>query len=101
MNQAVVQLPARRRHRTRETSIEALKRITRDADTLRGKVYRFLLGQGEDGATDEEIQESLGMPVQTETARRNELTEAGLVTVSGFERKSSYGRWAIVWIAVR
>ena len=76
--------------------------VTLDDDrraTLRGQVYRFLRQHGDDGATDEEIQQALDLNGNTERPRRCELFEAGMVADSGMRRLTRNGRKAVVWIA--
>ena len=85
---------------TTETSASALASIERSAKTLRGTLYRWLLDQGEIGATDEEMQIALSMNPSTQRPRRGELAEDGLVRESGDTRKTRSGRPAVVWVAV-
>ena len=55
---------------------------------------------GFQGATDEQMQRSLGMNGNAQRPRRVELVEAGLVVDSERTRKTTFGRLAIVWVAV-
>ncbi len=86
-------------HNCSDTSRAPAAAARPGAGTGRGAVLKYLVRCGEDGATDEQIQQSLGMRVQTETPRRRELVQAGLVTDSGRRRPTSSGRTAAVWIA--
>lgn len=79
------------------TSIAAAERIEPAAETLRGKALNYL--RSVNGATDEQIQQALGLNPSTARPRRVELTEKGLVVESGEARKTSSGRWAVVWKA--
>jgi hypothetical protein len=80
------------------TSREAADAIKPDASELRRRVLAYLRGRGEDGATDEEIQEGLPMAQNTERPRRRELELAGLVIDSGRKRRTRSGRNAVVWV---
>lgn len=79
------------------TSIAAAREIEASAATLRGKVYRYLQARGKVGATDQEMQEALGMDPSTQRPRRVELVERSLVEDSGDKRKTRSGRAAVVW----
>jgi hypothetical protein len=85
--------------RKSETSAAAAESIGAVAGTIRAAVYRELQDRGKAGATDDELQTALGLRVQTETARRCELVDLGLVSDSGQTRKTSAGRLAVVWVA--
>lgn len=82
-----------------ETSREAARRIGKPATSQRAAILRYLVERGPAGGTDEEIQDALGLRVQTETPRRGELAQLGLVVDSGRTRPTSSGRPAIVWVA--
>ena len=81
------------------TSQAAAEAIRPNAATLRARVLRYIEARGERGATDEEIQNNLGMAGNTQRPRRKELQEAGLIRDSGRTRKTSSGREAVVWVA--
>lgn len=51
------------------------------------------------GATDEQLQDDLGMPSSTERPRRVELVKEGAVVDSGRTRETRSGRQATVWMA--
>jgi len=78
------------------TSFDAAIEIESDADTLRGRVLRCILGSG-GGLTDEEMQSMMNLNPSTQRPRRVELVERGLVRDSGFQRKTRSGRNAVVW----
>lgn len=82
------------------TSLEAAQAILPKAGTLRRKVLDYIAAQA-DGATDQEIQQALGMDPSTERPRRVELQRAGLVCDSGKTRRTASGRNAVVWILKR
>jgi hypothetical protein len=67
------------------------------ADAIKPDAY--LRGRGEDGATDEEMQDALGMGGSTQRPRRRELELAETVRNSGRTRRTKSGRNAVVWIA--
>ena len=81
------------------TSEAAARGVEGDAAALRKAVLRFLLQRGSEGATDEEIQQGLGLRGDTQRPRRWELVGAGLVRDSGQRRPTASGRAAVVWVA--
>lgn len=62
--------------------------------TSQRSVYEFIVSRGADGATDMEMQESLGVNPNTQRPRRNELSTAGAIVDSGMKRSR-----ATVWVA--
>jgi len=78
------------------TSFGSAMEIESDADTLRGRVLRCILGSG-GGLTDEEMQQGLNLNPSTQRPRRVELVERGLVRDSGLQRKTRSGRNAVIW----
>lgn len=86
-------------HQPRDTSLDAATEIRSEAATLRGEVFRYILGRGEQGATDEEIQEALEMAGNTERPRRRELEAEGRIFDCGKRRHTKTGRKAAVWVA--
>lgn len=83
------------------TSTEAAERIRPDANTLRMAVYRHLLAAGDDGLTDEQMQEGIPMQPSTQRPRRIELVGMGLARDSGRTRPTRSGRKATVWVAIQ
>ena len=81
-----------------DTSREAAEAIEPDAATLRGQVLSYIRGQGNLGATDEEVQVALHMNPSTQRPRRIELWRGGFVRDSGQRRLTRSSRWATVWI---
>ena len=61
------------------TSIAAAQAIADMAPTLRGKVYAYLAGRPDLGATRQEIADGLEMKLQTVCGRVAELKDQGLV----------------------
>ncbi len=85
-----------------ETSHESALSWSPDSlNRLRKAVYQFLVDQGDHGATDQEIQEALALPNQTECPRRWELVKGGLVENSGKRRRTLSQRSAVVWTAIK
>lgn len=81
------------------TSVAAACAIKPDANTLRAKVLACIQEYGDFGATDERIQEMLGMNGSTQRPRRRELQQAGLIRDSGRTRLTRSNRHAVVWVA--
>lgn len=98
VRQSLPELPAQRHS---DTSVAAADSMRLPASGLRLAVFSALLEAGDDGLTDEEIQNLLAMNPSTERPRRIELCEAGLVRDSGLRRLTSSNRSAVVWIATR
>jgi hypothetical protein len=69
------------------------------AKGTRGHVYRYLQGRGDFGATDEEMQEHLGMSPNTQRPRRCELVNMGVVVATSRRRKTRSDFDAVVWVA--
>jgi len=77
------------------TSIQAADSLDGKAlNALQRKVLAWLAENGP--ATDEEMQEGLGMNPSTQRPRRIELARRGLVVEAGARRTAS-GRMAVVW----
>ena len=83
---------------THQTSREANRSITPRKNTLRMTVLNYLYDCKQYGATDEEMQEGLGMNPSTQRPRRGELVELRAVEDSGRRRSTRSNRKAIVWI---
>ena len=80
-----------------ETSEEAAKSIK--PSSLRSKVASMLRLRGLFGATDDELEASLGLRHQTVSARRRELVLLVKAKDSGVKRVTRSGRRATVWVA--
>lgn len=80
-----------------DTQLEAHERMKPRAATVRARVLKFLVERGMTGATDQEVQQALGLSSQSEGPRRIELMRAGHVVDSGQRRRTRSGRAAIVW----
>lgn len=83
------------------TSAEAARAVAPCAATLRARVLSYIEDQGERGATDQEIQNALGLESNTQGPRRWELAKMGLVVASGRKRPTRSGCNAMVWVARR
>ncbi len=82
-----------------DTSREAAEAIEPKVNKLQGQVMTFIHSTSLLGATDQEIQDALGMSGSTERPRRRELEIMGRIVNSGATRKQANGRNATVWIA--
>ena len=80
------------------TSMEAAEKIVPHMNRLRIAVMSEFARRGSQGATDEEIQDYLGLAANTERPRRIELWDMGLIRDSGTMRKTRSGRNARVWV---
>ena len=80
------------------TSAAAADTIGPHLQQLQARVMDFIQNCGDQGATDEEIQQGLAMRPDTARARRCELRDARLVFDSGKTRETTAGRSATVWI---
>ena len=80
------------------TSHVAAHRVSAKAKSLRSAVLDVLTWRGAIGATDQEMQEVLGLPPNTQTPRRWELVNAGRVIASKLRRPTRSGCPATVWV---
>lgn len=83
-----------------KTSVGAARAGQDIAPTQRQVVLSVLALSGKRGLTDEEIQKVTEMNANTQRPRRVELVEAGLVVDSQRVRNTTFGRPAVVWVAV-
>ena len=72
-----------------KTSIAAAEAISEIAPTLRGKVYAWIGGRGQLGATRHEIAAGLKLKLQTVCGRCNELLKQGLIYQTDETRETS------------
>lgn len=84
---------------TQDTSRLAALRARPNSGTQRAKILDFIERRGPYGATDEEIQASLGLSPNSERPRRVELVTGGWVVDSGARRLTESGNDSIVWIS--
>jgi hypothetical protein len=80
------------------TSLAAADAIRPCADVLRQKVLAYITEQGSHGATDEEVQDALGMGGNTQRPRRRELFQSGKIMLKPEMRPTRSGRQANVWV---
>lgn len=77
-----------------DTSRAAAKAVMPRTGTQRRRVLDYIIGCGEHGATDLELQNALGLSGNSERPRRVELVDAELIVDAGRRRRGH-----IVWIA--
>jgi len=80
--------------------MEAAVRIEPGAGSLREKVLRAFVEQGDAGFTDEDGIWVTGIPASTYRPRRIELVTMGWLRDSGRTRATRSGRKASVWVLV-
>lgn len=80
------------------TSIQAAQAIDGKLNELQARVLFHIRSHKDYGATDEEMQVSLGMNPSTQRPRRIELLAMGKIYDDG-TRKTRSGRNATVWVA--
>lgn len=85
-------------HNATATSQAAAEAIEPRAGTLCAQILAYIRSRGDDGATNDEIVEALGLRLQTVCARCNELWHARWIKKSGRTRKTSSGSEAAVWV---
>jgi hypothetical protein len=83
------------------TSQMAAHSVENTAATQRQEVLLFIQARGAQGATDEEIRDTMGIIMNSVLPRRGELVKMGSVVDSGEVRKTKQNRWATVWKAVQ
>ncbi len=64
----------------------------------RERVMNYLMSRGDEGATDEEMQNGIPLAQNSQRPRRIECCQGGLVRDSGRTRKTKSGRKAVVWV---
>lgn len=82
-----------------DTSLDAYAASQPHLGPLQEKVYAAILASGKEGMTDQEIQEKLVLPLQTQIPRRYELHQQGLIERNGKKRITQHNRQAHVWVA--
>lgn len=81
-----------------DTSRAAAESMEPHAGTLEAKVLIAIRAAGDEGHTDDELEQVLGLSHQTTSARRRALVIRCLVKDSGERRPTRSGRGATVWI---
>ncbi len=79
------------------TSILAAEKALPRSGTKRRRVYDYIVNRGLHGATDDEIQEALGIDGNTVRPTRGGLVEDGHIIDTGTTRKNKHGNECIVW----
>lgn len=80
------------------TSAAAAASVVPHLGQLQSMVFGYLHARGPIGATDDEVEQVLGLSHQTASASRRELVTKGLAEDSGGTRPTRSGRQATVWI---
>jgi DNA-binding transcriptional ArsR family regulator len=81
-----------------DSSQAAAAMIAEHAPALRERILLFIRERGEQGATNEEIADALGLRPNSETGRATELKDAGLIRDSGRRRRARSGVRVIIWV---
>lgn len=79
------------------TSVMAAERALPRSGTKRRMVYDFIERCGIRGATDDEIEATLGIDGNTVRPTRGGLVEDGYIINTGTTRKNKHGNECIVW----
>ena len=66
--------------------------------TNKARVLQYIESMGAHGATDDETEVGTGLRNQSVTARRSELSKAGILVSTGATRMTRQGYKAVVWI---
>lgn len=82
-------------HQKVDTSVEAAEAIQPEVNRLHQLVIERISSVG--SSTDDELEDALGLPHQTVSARRRELVLKGVLFDSGERRPTKHGKKAIVW----
>lgn len=80
-----------------DTAHQAAQAVAPRTGTLRHKVWEHVKARGFYGATDNEMQDDIPMPANTQRPRRVELVQGGLIADSGRRRRHE-GQLTIVWV---
>ena len=84
-------------HNAQNTSILAAEKALPKSGTKRRRVYDYISGRGLYGATDDEIENALGIDGNTVRPTRGGLVEDGYIINTGTTRKNKHGNECIVW----
>ena len=90
---------------TYETSAAAAASVDESKATQRAAVLDAIRAAGRQGATDDELQQRLGLDGSSERPRRWELWKLNRITVQRnadgepVRRLTRTNRWAVVWVA--
>lgn len=94
-------IPKAHHNAPKGTSEVAAARMKPHSARQRNEVLAVIVGAGEHGATDREIEHATGIRSNSITPRRGELRELGLIVDSGRRRPTDTGRPATVWVAIQ
>jgi hypothetical protein len=83
------------------TSIEAEENSEHIRESASNRIYAFLKEQGTHGATDQELEDALGIPGNTERPSRLGLVKGGHVKATKRWRYTRAHFRAIVWVAIK
>ena len=86
--------------RMSETSRAAACMAEASAESARRRVGLYVAGQGEQGATRDEISRGLGIPIQTVCARVDDLLKSSVLFRTSRTRATAMGRAAEVLVSM-
>ena len=82
----------------RATSIAAMEKVAPKRESMKGRVYQYLIDRQERGATDQEMQSALNIPGDSLRPIRISLFKDGWIHDSGHTRQNPNGNECIVWV---
>jgi hypothetical protein len=85
---------------TQQNSLFAYEKSEKTGPARRRMVYRYLLGRGGDGATDDEVIHSTSIEHKSMAGTRHQLMKLGAVIDTSKTRLTRSGNPATVWLAV-
>lgn len=91
-------VPPKTPHNGTPTSRLAAQQAKTFAASQQETVFQFIEQAGEVGATDQEIEHSLGIAGNSVRPRRRKLVELGRIKASGNMRMTTSNSPAVVWI---
>jgi hypothetical protein len=88
------------RRKSKDTSIAAAVSIAPEIPNIEAQVYAYARSRGNNGFTDEELNEHFKTTKSSYRSRRADLVEQGLIADTGVRTKNAGGRFTIVWRAL-
>lgn len=85
---------------TVQNSLFAYDKSEKTGPARRRMVYRYLLGRGGEGATDDEVIHSTSIEHKSMAGTRHQLIKLGAVVDTGKTRLTRSGNPATVWCAI-
>ena len=85
---------------TTQNSLFAYDKSENTGPARRRMVYRYLLGRGGEGATDDEIIHNTSIEHKSMAGTRHQLMKLGAVEDTGKARRTRSGNPATVWVAI-